>query len=60
MKHRNLLADVAPLFIFALAAIVFLLGWFDTDRGLFLGAAGLLALGAVYQLYRLRSLYFEV
>ncbi|MFB6110444.1 MAG: hypothetical protein ABEJ60_06175 [Halodesulfurarchaeum sp.] len=59
MKHRNLLADVVPFLVFTLAAILFLLGWFDTDRVHFLGAAGVLAIGAAYQLYRLRSLYIR-
>lgn len=59
MNDSNLAIDVAPLLIFALAAVVFALGWLDTGSQLYLIAALLLGLLAAYAGYRLRKLYIH-
>ncbi|MFW6458397.1 MAG: hypothetical protein ACOCY6_03165 [Halodesulfurarchaeum sp.] len=59
MVHRNLVADVAPGVIFAIAAVVFALGWLDTDRTVFAIAALAVGVAAGYQFYRFHDLYLE-
>ncbi|MFW6458696.1 MAG: hypothetical protein ACOCY6_04695 [Halodesulfurarchaeum sp.] len=59
MKDRNLLFDLAPAVLFALATILFLLGWLQTGQMIFLSAGLLGGLATVYAGYRVRKLYLE-
>jgi hypothetical protein len=59
MSKRDLLFDVTPVALFALAALVFAIGGATTGKWWLHGAALLAGLVAVYQLSRLRSLYID-
>ena len=59
MRDTDLTFDLAPVLIFALGALVFLLGWLQTGSQLFLVASLLTSLAAAYSMYRLRKLYIR-
>lgn len=57
MKEERLLVDISPPIIFAVAGIIFTVGWLQTGQTILLGAGLLAVLGTVYTLYRLGRLY---
>ena len=59
VRDTDLTFDLAPVLIFALGALVFLLGWLQTGSQLFLVASLLTGLAAAYSMYRLRKLYIR-
>jgi hypothetical protein len=59
MRDTTLLADLGPIGLFGLAAIIFGVGWRQTGNGLFAIAALILVLATAYSFYRVRSLYIR-
>ncbi|MDZ7850786.1 MAG: hypothetical protein U5K70_08320 [Halodesulfurarchaeum sp.] len=57
MSDTDLTFDLAAVLLFALAAIVFLLGWLQTGQQLFLLIGLLMGLATAYMVYRVRNLY---
>lgn len=59
MKEERLLVDITPPIIFAVAGIIFTVGWLQTGQTILLAAGLLAGLGTVYALYRLEQLYIR-
>ena len=59
MKEERLLADIASPIVFAVATILFTVGWLQTSGTFLLGAAVLTGLITAYLLYRVRRLYIR-
>lgn len=59
MKEERLLVDISPPIIFAVAGLVFTVGWLQTGQTILLGAGLLAALGTLYTLYRIEQLYLR-